>query len=145
MKATILRVLLSTVLLAACFAAGRLYQYWTNGYIYQVSAEREYPFPIGPVHWRFVWESVGAFKNDHGTEVITLGDMIIYKARRTRQGVFDSTVVTTNQSIIWTDRGLRFELAILQTDNGERGRAASQSQPVGTRTIGTSSTSASGR
>jgi hypothetical protein len=145
MKAVILRVVFGTILLAIGFAAGRVYQYAKNGYIYQLSAEHEYPFPLGPVHWRYVWESVGAFKNDPGTEVITLRDMTIYKARRTREGPFDSTVVTSNKSIIWTDRGLRFDLAIEPIENGERGSAANRSQPATPQKNRTSAAAGSGR
>ena len=131
MKRVFIYLTVGIVLIIVGVVGGRVFQHAKSGYHYKVRAEKEFPSPMGPIHWSYVTESVGLPFLDPGTTVIKFEGRTIYKAQRGFQESvpFAQSIETSDKSITWNDGEFRFHLAVDRMKAAGQNGAVTGNQP----------------
>ena len=131
MKPNLIRFAVGIILLVSGFVGGRFYQSAKNGYHLNVLDEKEYQFPLGPIHWSCVIESVGFPFLDTEKTIIEFNRRTIYKAQRDFQenAPIAQNITTSNKSIDWDDGDYRFHLTINEIKNTTNAETSQNASP----------------
>ena len=118
MKRKIIFFLLGLLLLVVGFIMGSFFQHLRSGYRYEVRDTKEYSFPVGPVRWSYIYESVGISVLDPGATILEFDGRVIYKAKRSfaESVPYAQNIVATPGGLAWDDGEFQFGLAIDQID-----------------------------
>jgi hypothetical protein len=121
MKRLFIYFAVGIVLLIVGFMAGRISQYFRNGYDCRVIDQKEYASPLGTIQLSHVFETIGFQVFATETTIISLGDRTIYKAERVFQenDPYVADLKTSENSITWDDGRFRFHLTVEAAKKGK--------------------------